>query len=459
MANIMHDQGHNQLVARLTTGFGAMLEQVQELASKNTELEQRLARVREEARYLTRPGGLLSIFGPPDWAQENQDGYTEPPQLRQDHSRSESGGDQSFMGTEDQKNAVEIADGVEAWNILTDGEGPLWRRHNAKMLHEPQARDFAEGYSKQDALPQGHPAVRQMTEKGAECPFAAMSHLGGKQETIKIESSVIQRPDSLPTPPHTQEHFVDDPQEDAYDKHDSPPPSISGSISKCPIRMLDERSPEEIAQFFENHKHEIPRSHEICVRRYQSNSQTIRELDAKYGNLANMIKGLGMKHQPLLPSKEDDEEDAAAMDTKSMRKVENWAHNVNVVHEGADLSNDTETHDSGPDDRQGHCDRPLKEIRVGESPSRPWGISVPAAIPHLNLGENAPTPTPKRDQTKARDAHVGDRARIASDHGADEPRDDKPRMLFTGPVFIGYGPEQAAALIKECELKTQGATV
>ena len=48
MANIMHDQGHNQLVARLTTGFGAMLEQVQELASKNTELEQRLARVREE---------------------------------------------------------------------------------------------------------------------------------------------------------------------------------------------------------------------------------------------------------------------------------------------------------------------------------------------------------------------------------------------------------------------------
>ncbi len=43
-----NDDDHNQLVTKLTTGFGAMLEQVQELASKNRELEQRLARVQEE---------------------------------------------------------------------------------------------------------------------------------------------------------------------------------------------------------------------------------------------------------------------------------------------------------------------------------------------------------------------------------------------------------------------------
>ena len=43
-----HDDKSEQLVARLATGFGAMLEQVQELASKNTELEQRLARFRVE---------------------------------------------------------------------------------------------------------------------------------------------------------------------------------------------------------------------------------------------------------------------------------------------------------------------------------------------------------------------------------------------------------------------------
>ena len=377
---------------------------------------------------------------------------------RHRHSRSESGEEQTFMGTENEENAMAIADGVEAWKTLTDGKGPLWRRFNAKKLHERQTRDLADDSRKQDALPNGHPVENQKIGVDFACPFASMSHLG-ESEPTKVESSVIQRPDSLPTPPHTQEHFADIPQENAYDRHDSPPPSISGSISKCPIRMLDERSPEEIAQFFETHKHEIPRSHEICVRRYQSNSQTIRELDAKYGNLTNMIKGLGVKHQPLLPSKEDDEEDDTAIDTKSMQKVDSWAHNVDVVHEGADMPNDTKTHLSESDGRQGHFDRPLKEIRVGESPSRPWGISVPAAVPHLNLGEDASTPTPKRARTKSRDAHDGDRARIAIGHGANEPRDDKPRMLFTGPVFIGYGPEQAAALIKNCELQMQGATI
>ncbi len=359
------------------------------------------------------------------------------------------------MGTEDQENAIAIADGVAAWKTLTDGKGPLWRRHNARKSYERQTLDLREDSRKQDALPEGHPVVNQDIIENSECPFAAMSHLG-EQETLKGESSMIQRPESLPTPPHTQEHFTDVPREVPNDPQHSPPPSVAGSIYKCPIRMLDERSPEEIAQFFENHKHEIPRSHEICVRRYQSNSQTIRELDAKYGNLANIIKGLGMKHQPLLPTKDDDEDDDAAMDSKSMRKVESWAHNVDVVHKGTDMPNDTTTHLSGSDDRQGHFDRPLKEIRVGESPSRPWGLSVPAANPHLNPGENASTPTPKGLQIKADGAHFGDRARIATGHLTEESGDDKPRLLFTGPVFIGYGPEQAATLIKECGLNTHG---
>lgn len=361
------------------------------------------------------------------------------------------------MGTEEQENAMAIAEGVEAWKTLTGGKGSLWHRYNANKLHEQRIRNFAEKTPEQDALPKSYPAEDQKVTGNSQCPFAAMSHLG-ERETTKVEPAMIQRPESLPTPPHTQEHFADVSHEDAYVRHDSPPPSLSGSISKCPIRMLDERSPEEIATFFEHHKHEIPRSHEVCVRRYQSNSQTIRELDAKYGNLANMIKGLGVKHQPLLPNKEENEEDDAATDTKPMRKVESWAHSVDVVHERGDMSNGTKTHISGSDDWQGHSDRPLKEIRVGESPSRPWGISVPAAIPHLNLDENASTPTPKGAQSNARDAHVGDRRRITSAHGT-ERKDDPPRMLFTGPVFIGYGPEQAAALMKECELKTQGAKV
>ena len=45
------DEDLSQLITRLTTGFGAMLQQVQELSSKNTELERRLARIREEVPH------------------------------------------------------------------------------------------------------------------------------------------------------------------------------------------------------------------------------------------------------------------------------------------------------------------------------------------------------------------------------------------------------------------------
>ena len=43
-----HDEYYDRLVTRLTTGFGAMLEQVQQLANKNMELEQRLQHVGQE---------------------------------------------------------------------------------------------------------------------------------------------------------------------------------------------------------------------------------------------------------------------------------------------------------------------------------------------------------------------------------------------------------------------------
>ena len=56
------DEDHNRLVLKLTTGFGAMLEQVQELASQNTELEQRLARAREEVFPCLFPPGPFSTL-------------------------------------------------------------------------------------------------------------------------------------------------------------------------------------------------------------------------------------------------------------------------------------------------------------------------------------------------------------------------------------------------------------
>jgi predicted RNase H-like nuclease (RuvC/YqgF family) len=45
---IVDQESHEKLVERLANGFGALLEQVQELASKNQDLEKRLARAREE---------------------------------------------------------------------------------------------------------------------------------------------------------------------------------------------------------------------------------------------------------------------------------------------------------------------------------------------------------------------------------------------------------------------------
>ena len=158
----------------------------------------------------------------------------------------------------------------------------------------------------------------------------------------------------------------------------SAPPSATGSAAKCPIRFLDQHSPEEVAAYFETHKHEIPRSHEVCVRRYQRNEDDIRKLDAKYGSLVNMIQGLGQKHQPMLPAKE--EQDSADLEHSSNERVENWAHAVSA--DGVESHEEVlPVQEPDQEDRESRFDRPLKEVRVGESPSRPWGISVPIYDP------------------------------------------------------------------------------
>ena len=238
----------------------------------------------------------------------------------------------------------------------------------------------------------------------------------------------------------------------------SPPLSASGSASKCPIRYLDQVSPEEVAHYFEKHKHELPRSHEVCVKRYQSNTESIRQLDAKYGNLVTMIQGLGMKHQPLLPAKADHEE--ATQDDKQINeRVERWAET---------LSGQVNAHNEATiesEDRTGHFDRPMKEIRVGESPNRPWGIAVP-----LEAEENNPSitsqremkdhygshhsdePTRTRDYSGDRSAHVNSGARFKAAGASPQPAassEQQSRMVFTGPVFIGYSNDQIMTFLHQ----------
>ncbi|KAI9847701.1 MAG: hypothetical protein M1837_001949 [Sclerophora amabilis] len=270
----------------------------------------------------------------------------------------------------------------------------------------------------------------------------------------------------------------------------SPPPSANGSTSKCPIRFLEKHSAEEVADYFEKHKNEIPRSHEVCVKRYQRNAVSIRQLDAKYGNLVSMIQGLGMKHQPLLTEKDAEANAVAEEEKNANERVEKWAGKVDESVRDAQKDDTLVGH--GDEERQGHFDRPLKEIRVGESPSRPWGISVP--LPDEAPATHPPNGTSQPDHPAAESAMLPEadqpiktepeKIRNGCPFGFDkrnletaaEPGEPKgrplpsvsplhqsptfvqppaarssqqqtpPQMVFTGPVFIGYPVEQVAAL-------------
>ncbi|KAJ5355752.1 hypothetical protein N7517_010361 [Penicillium concentricum] len=171
-------------------------------------------------------------------------------------------------------------------------------------------------------------------------------------------------------------------QDERRSSHTPSAPSSKGGcpVSRCPIRFLDQHSPEEIAEYVERHKHEIPRSHAICVKRYQRNPQDMRHLDAKYGGLTSMIAGLGVKHQAFLPDRQTNGEGHSSH-SASTERVEKWADNVDPNTPIAEIEEKNEEDKNEDDNRQSHFDRPLREVRVGESPSRPWGISVP--VTHL----------------------------------------------------------------------------
>ena len=269
-----------------------------------------------------------------------------------------------------------------------------------------------------------------------ECPFAKIA-AGG-----------------LPATPNSQDPIAAEFHADAASTA-----SLNPALGKCPIRFLGKHTPEEVAKYFENHKHEIPRSHAVCVQRYQRNENSIRQLDAKYGNLINMIQGLGVKHKQYFPEDERPTKEEAS----SNEAVEKWADEVSSEQ----LSKPAE--DDPP--RVSHFEKPLREVRVGESPSRPWGISVPmdqripaSAMQSINGGQHessdtkpapatnavpltaspnktTPTPTPKGPATKSRRSPV-----------QDDKTAQPAQIIFNGPVFIGYSPDDAAKFLQNLGL-------
>lgn len=315
-------------------------------------------------------------------------------------------------------------------------------------------------------------------KKGAlACPFSARQSQDGGIPNGAERVDGSQDPAGVtadPTPHKSSDPICAALLEDAAPTGSAP--------SKCPIRFLDRHSPEEIARYVEKHKHELPRSHEVCVRRYQRNEEQIRKLDAKYGNLVNMVKDLSHLHRPMLPPTEDDQKE---IDRASNKRVEDWARTV--------VAADPEEQEEPPvkDERESRFDRPLREVRVGESPSRPWGISVPAAADPVPEREPSPS-RPVQDTLHATRREAGPARKCPFDHtkmgfqeghgkearqGADAhgkppvaPAKDKPpsstpqptfvnlpettqpaekgerpQIVFniSGPVFIGYPMEQA----------------
>lgn len=278
----------------------------------------------------------------------------------------------------------------------------------------------------------------------------------------------------------------------------------------CPIRFLDQHSPEEVATYFEKHKHELPRSHEVCVMRYQSNEEQIKELDAKYGNLVSMIQGLGQKHKVMLPE-EPTEEDEGREDAISDEKIRKWASSVSA--QAPDVVDATEE----DEERLPHFERPVREVRLGESPSRPWGIQVPAKYldDHADAASSrsskpaevpVPAPAPGAPKTTAgptKPPAERPAGKCPFDHtamkgikgvslppnphkpvitepqqGATQPtKESTPQVLpdtapetetktaaassspspapivINGPIFIGYSPEDAIRILRESGLK------
>jgi hypothetical protein len=262
--------------------------------------------------------------------------------------------------------------------------------------------------------------------------------------------------------------------------------SIDGSVPLCPIRFLDQHSPEELAKYFENHKHELPRSHEVCIRRVQEDQGAIQQLDSKYTNMVNMVTELSKVHKPMLP----DPDDIAVEDGDSTHdadeKVQNWAKDVSPAI-GTHISTSAEY---GTSDRESRFDRPLNDVRLGESPSRPWGIPVPegnlngnsgspksdhtaspqdpiSGGPEITLekpkrcpfgqmmGENILPPHPLNESrpppmrepiTMPKEPEMHAEPFPATTSG---PGPARPQMVFNGPVFIGYPVDQALAFLNQ----------
>ncbi|MCJ1437402.1 hypothetical protein MMC27_006789 [Xylographa pallens] len=503
------DQNQTEDVHRLSEGFEALLAKVEELVLKNAELGRQLSALQAQHK-LARLTNLNAVA---EELLEPQIEVVDRQQVCLSQSRNRHNEHDSITSIEvdpirvtaSWANDKTISAARDALKNLKAGNNEilLLQTETSNILSKNNSRSVVGSHKsisvEQDSFAQGLHGV-------LGSPLASRASYGEAQDLISSSSSRAHRyrPDSLPTPPDLDwmptlpDVTLKNPSEVEDQAADlaSPPVSAQGAASKCPIRFLDQHTPEEIARYFQSHKHEIPRSHEVCVKRYQTNEESIRQLDAKYGNLVNMIQGLGLKHQPMLVP--TDFEKADMEDQRSKEKVERWA-TVCTESLEAGAEQDT-TPDDNSHPRSGHFERPLQDVRVGESPSRPWGIQVPYtdglasstnSYPSVSLAPAISAPRsqlsafprseplrspqqparcpfgqglPKTDSTAdslSASAKLDELdPQTMGGNEATEPMmptakppplnstQSSPSFVFNGPVLIGYTAEQAAALLQ-----------
>ncbi|RYP56531.1 hypothetical protein DL771_011850 [Monosporascus sp. 5C6A] len=343
------------LTQTLVESFNALADEVQNLSDRQVILEHKLRFAHEQFQYLAdkyAPAApeisetLVKLQIPPELHSQTLANTNFVPLPRRNDPNSKH------------QIALIIREGRRVASSLTDFSKSS---QSSRESHPPTTMTSLSTILEQDFTVEG--------KKGKlDCPFSEEPEAGNEDGE--------RRHSNAP-------HDTSDPICAAMNDESGSQPAASGT-AKCPIRYTDHHSPEEIAHYLETHKHELPRSHEVCVRRYQKNEDHIRKLDAKYGNLVSMVEGLTRIHQPMLP--EQDTRPQTDVEKTSNQRVENWAQTVSAT-----VADDPDRTALAPreddEERQSRFDRPLKEVRVGESPSRPWGISVPVFDTPSGRGE------------------------------------------------------------------------
>jgi len=380
------------LTQTLAESFNALADEVQSLADRKTILEHKLRYAHEQYQY------LADKYAPsvPEIA-ETLAKLQLPPDLQSPFATATSCvvplPRRCQPGSAQHHIALCIREGRRAAQQLVSSMGDLGKDCGSSK---------GTSFSPESAVTMTSTVLEQdFTVPGRQgplaCPFSAKARPVVEPRTDGDPAGDLQSPNrpgataSLdPTP-----HQPSDPICVAMLDDHSPAPgaaaAAAAAASKCPIRFLDKHSPEEIARYVETHKHEIPRSHEVCVRRYQRNEEQIRKLDAKYGNLVSMISDLSHLHRPMLPSPADQQPHggSAQLDRASSQRVEDWAQAV--TPSDPDQADDVSVDDG---ERENNFDRPLRDVRLGESPSRPWGIPVPLEATHPEAPRELASPEP-----------------------------------------------------------------